>query len=246
VGQKVNPFGLRLGINKTWKSKWFVDPKDYASTLHEDLRLRDTIAKAPETQGADIADVEIIRHPQRITIIIHTGRPGVIIGAKGANIEKLGKALQKQVGKKIQIKIKEVSRPETNAQLIAETVSRQLRSRASFRRAIKMAVNNAMKAGVQGAKIIVGGRLAGAEMARRESYKEGRIPLHTFRADIDYGFAQAVTTFGTIGVKVWIYNGDVFGTEKKEDAGVLLKKQRERERERDRSSGRPGRSRGVS
>jgi small subunit ribosomal protein S3 len=139
-----------------------------------------------------------------------------------------------------------VSRPETNAQLIAETVSRQLRSRASFRRAIKMAVNNAMKAGVQGAKIIVGGRLAGAEMARRESYKEGRIPLHTFRADIDYGFAQAVTTFGTIGVKVWIYNGDVFGSERKEDAGVLLKKQRERERERDRSSGRPGRSRGVS
>jgi small subunit ribosomal protein S3 len=247
VGQKVNPFGLRLGINKTWKSKWFVDPKDYANTLHEDLRLRDTIAKAPETQGADIADVEIIRHPQRITIIVHTGRPGVIIGAKGANIEKLGKALQKQVGKKIQIKIKEVSRPETNAQLIAESVSRQLRSRASFRRAIKMAVNNAMKAGVQGAKIIVGGRLAGAEMARRESYKEGRIPLHTFRADIDYGFAQAVTTFGTIGVKVWIYNGDLFGTEKKEDAGLLLKKQRDRERERDRGPGRSsGRSRGVS
>jgi small subunit ribosomal protein S3 len=247
VGQKVNPFGLRLGINKTWKSKWFVDPKDYANTLHEDLRLRATIAKAPETQGADIADVEIIRHPQRITIIVHTGRPGVIIGAKGANIEKLGKALQKQVGKKIQIKIKEVSRPETNAQLIAESVSRQLRSRASFRRAIKMAVNNAMKAGVQGAKIIVGGRLAGAEMARRESYKEGRIPLHTFRADIDYGFAQAVTTFGTIGVKVWIYNGDLFGTEKKEDAGLLLKKQRDRERERDRGPGRSsGRSRGVS
>jgi small subunit ribosomal protein S3 len=247
VGQKVNPFGLRLGINKTWKSKWFVDPKDYANTLHEDLRLRATIAKAPETQGADIADVEIIRHPPRITIIVHTGRPGVIIGAKGANIEKLGKALQKQVGKKIQIKIKEVSRPETNAQLIAESVSRQLRSRASFRRAIKMAVNNAMKAGVQGAKIIVGGRLAGAEMARRESYKEGRIPLHTFRADIDYGFAQAVTTFGTIGVKVWIYNGDLFGTEKKEDAGLLLKKQRDRERERDRGPGRSsGRSRGVS
>ena len=248
MGQKVNPYGLRLGINKTWKSKWFVDPKDYANTLHEDLRLRQTIAKAPETQGADIADVEIIRHPQRITIIIHTGRPGVIIGAKGANIEKLGKALQKQVGKKIQIKIKEVSRPETNAQLIAESVARQLKSRASFRRAMKMAVINAMKAGVQGAKIKVGGRLAGTEMARREGYKEGRIPLHTFRADIDYGFAEAVTTFGTIGVKVWIYNGEVFGSEKKEDAGLLLKKQRERERdrERDRDRGRSGgRPRGV-
>jgi small subunit ribosomal protein S3 len=167
----------------------------------------------------------------------------VIIGAKGTNIEKLGKALQKQVGKKIQIKIKEVSRPETNAKLIAESVARQLKSRASFRRAMKMAVNNAMKAGVQGAKIAVGGRLAGAEMARRESYKEGRIPLHTFRADIDFGFAEAVTTFGTIGVKVWIYNGDLFGTEKKEDAGLLLKKQRDRER--DRFSGRSsGRSRG--
>jgi small subunit ribosomal protein S3 len=235
VGQKVNPYGLRLGINKSWKSKWYVDPKDYATTLHEDLRLRRTIAAAPEAQGADIADVEIIRHPQRITIIIHTGRPGVIIGAKGANIEKLGKQLQKQVGKKIQIKIKEISRPETNAQLIAESVARQLKARSSFRRAIKMAVANAMRAGVQGAKIHVAGRLAGGEMARREQYKEGRIPLHTFRADIDYGFAQAVTTFGTIGVKVWIYNGEVFGSERKEDAGVLLKKRRERS---------PGRPRG--
>ena len=147
MGQKVNPYGLRLGINKTWKSKWYVDPRDYASTLHEDLCLRDIIDKASETQGADIADVEIIRHPQRITIIIHTGRPGVIIGAKGANIEKLGKKLQKQVGKKIQIKIKEISRPETDAQLIAENVARQLRSRASFRRAMKMAV--AMTAGAR-------------------------------------------------------------------------------------------------
>jgi small subunit ribosomal protein S3 len=226
VGQKVNPYGLRLGINKTWKSKWYVDPRDYASTLHEDLQLRRTIDKSSETQGADISNVEIIRHPQRITIIIHTGRPGVIIGAKGANIEKLGKRLQKLVGKKIQIKIKEISRPETDAQLIAENVSRQLRSRASFRRAMKMAVVNAMKAGVQGAKIKVAGRLGGSEMARREEYKEGRIPLHTFRADIDYGFAEAITTFGSIGVKVWIYKGEIFGGETQEDAGLLLKKQR--------------------
>jgi small subunit ribosomal protein S3 len=236
VGQKVNPYGLRLGINKTWKSRWFVDPRDYAETLHEDLTLRRIIDKAPETQGADIADVEIIRHPQRITIIIHTGRPGVIIGAKGSNIEKLGKKLQKQVGKKIQIKIKEIGRPETNAQLVAETVARQLRSRASFRRAMKMAIANAMKAGVQGAKIKVGGRLGGSEMSRREQYKDGRIPLHTFRADIDFGFAEAITTFGTIGVKVWIYQGEVFGSERKEDAGLLLRRQRERERAGSRAS----------
>ena len=228
MGQKVNPYGLRLGINKGWKSKWYVEPKQYANTLHEDLALRRVIAEAPETQGADIADLEIIRHPQRITLIVHTGRPGVII----ANIEKLGKRLQKLVGKKIQIKIKEISRPETDAQLIAENVSRQLKARASFRRAMKMAVTNAMKAGVQGAKIKVAGRLGGAEIARTEEYKEGRIPLHTFRADIDFGCATAVTTFGCIGIKVWVYKGELFAGEKKEDAGLLLKKSRERERAR--------------
>jgi small subunit ribosomal protein S3 len=232
VGQKVNPYGLRLGINKSWKSKWYVDPREYAGTLHEDLALRRMIAEAEETQGADIADLEIIRHPQRITLIIHTGRPGVIIGAKGANIEKLGKKLQKLVGKKIQIKIKEIGRPETDAQLIAENVSRQLKARASFRRAIKMAVGNAIKAGVQGAKIKVSGRLGGAEIARTEEFKEGRIPLHTFRADIDFGATTAITTFGCIGIKVWVYKGELFGGEKKEDAGLLLRKQRERERSR--------------
>jgi small subunit ribosomal protein S3 len=235
MGQKVNPYGLRLGINKSWKSKWFVDPREYANTLHEDLSLRKVIGEAQETQGADIADLEIIRHPQRITLIIHTGRPGVIIGAKGANIEKLGKRLQKMVGKKIQIKIKEIGRPETDAQLIAENVGRQLKARASFRRAMKMAVANAMKAGVQGAKIRVSGRLGGSEIARTEQFKEGRIPLHTFRADIDYGAATSITTFGSIGIKVWIYKGELFGGEKKEDAGLLLRKQRERERERVRS-----------
>lgn len=228
MGQKVNPISLRLGINKTWKSKWFVDPKDYADTLHEDLALRRTISESPETQGAEIAEIEIIRHPQRITIIVHTGRPGVIIGSKGANIEKIGKQLQKLVGKKIQIKIKEINRPEANAQIIAQNVARQLKQRASFRRAMKMAVQNAVKAGVLGAKIKISGRLGGSEMSRTEGYKEGRIPLHTFRADIDYGFKVAATTFGTIGVKVWIYNGEVFGSDNKEDAGQLLRKQRER------------------
>jgi len=229
MGQKVNPTGLRMGINQSWRSKWYVDPREYASTLHEDLALRKTIDSAPETRGADIAQVEIIRHPQRIALIIHTGRPGVVIGAKGQNIERLGSKLQRQVGKKIQIKIKEIQRPETNAQLIAMNIARQLRGRASFRRVMKMAINNAMRAGVQGIKIRAGGRLNGAEMSRVQQYKEGRIPLHTFRADIEYGFAVAVTTVGTLGIKVWVFHGEVFGRDKKDDAGLLLKRQRGRE-----------------
>ena len=229
MGQKVNPTGLRMGINQSWRSKWYVDPREYAATLHEDLSLRKTIDTAPETRGADIAQVEIIRHPQRIALIIHTGRPGVVIGAKGQNIERLGSKLQRQVGKKIQIKIKEIQRPETNAQLIAMNIARQLRGRASFRRVMKMAINNAMRAGVQGIKIRAGGRLNGAEMSRVQQYKEGRIPLHTFRADIDYGFSVAITTVGTLGIKVWVFNGEVFGRDKKDDAGLLLKRQRGRE-----------------
>ncbi len=229
MGQKVNPTGLRMGINQSWRSKWYVDPREYAATLHEDLALRKTIDTAPETRGADIAQVEIIRHPQRIALIIHTGRPGVVIGAKGQNIERLGAKLQRQVGKKIQIKIKEIQRPETNAQLIAMNIARQLRGRASFRRVMKMAINNAMRAGVQGIKIRAGGRLNGAEMSRVQQYKEGRIPLHTFRADIEYGFSVAVTAVGTLGIKVWVFHGEVFGRDKKDDAGLLLKRQRGRE-----------------
>ena len=225
MGQKVNPYGLRLGINKTWKSKWFVDPREYADTLHQDLKLREIIEKSPESQGADISDVEIIRHPQRVTVLVHTGRPGAIIGVRGANIEKLGARIQKAIGKKIQIKIKEVKRPELDATLVAQNVARQLRSRGSFRRSMRMAIQNAMKGGIQGIKVKIGGRLGGAEMSRSLEMKEGRIPLHTFRADIDYGFAEAKTTFGTIGVKVWIFHGEVYGHDMKEDAGLLLRKQ---------------------
>ena len=228
MGQKVNPVGLRLGINKTWKSRWFVDPKEYANTLHEDLTLRRIVVGSAESNSGDIAEVEIVRHPQRITIIIHTGRPGVIIGAKGSNIEKLGARLQKAVGRKIQLKIKEIKRPEANAQLVAYNVARQLRARSSYRRAMKMAISNAMKTGIQGIKIKIAGRLGGSEMSRTEGYKEGRIPLHTFRSDIDYGFAVAFTTFGTIGVKVWLYNGEIFGRDNKEDAGLLLRRKRQR------------------
>jgi small subunit ribosomal protein S3 len=224
VGQKVHPYSMRLGIIRTWKSKWYVDPKEYADTLHEDLKIRKIIMDFPETKTADVADVEIVRHPQKVTIIIHTARPGVIIGVKGANIDKLGSEIKKVVTKKIQIKIKEIKRPELNAKLVAMNVAKQLRARASFRKAMKMAVANAMKTGIQGIKIKISGRLGGAEMARSNEYKEGRIPLHTFRADIDYGFAEAVTTFGSIGVKVWICNGELYGREKKEDAGILLKK----------------------
>lgn len=228
MGQKVNPTGLRLGINKTWKSKWYVDPREYADTLHEDLQLREELAKSPETRGADISEVEIIRHPQRITIVVHTSRPGIIIGAKGSNIEKIGARLQKLAGKKIQLKIKEIKKPEINSQIVAENVARQLRSRSSFRRALKMAVGNAMKSGVQGIKIKVAGRLGGAEMSRVAEYKEGRIPLHTFRANIDYGFAESKTTFGVIGVKVWIYTGEVFKRDRKEDAGLLVKTKKDK------------------
>lgn len=224
MGQKVNPYGLRLGINKGWKSKWYVDPREYANTLHEDLKLRRILEGLPETRNAEIADVEIIRHPQRITLMIQTSRPGVIIGTKGSNIEKIGSALQKAAGKKIQIKIKEVKRPETNAQIVALNVARQLRTRSSFRRTLKMAIGGAVKAGVQGIKIRIGGRLGGAEMSRVETQKSGRVPLHTLRADIDYGFAEARTTFGTIGVKVWIFNGEVLRKETKEDAGLLVRK----------------------
>lgn len=228
MGQKVNPVGLRLGINKTWKSKWYVDPKDYADTLHEDLRLRKALNECPETKGADISDIEIIRKPQRITVVIKTSRPGIIIGSKGANVEKLGARLQSLADKKIQIKIKEIKRPEADAQLIALNVAKQLQMRGSFRRVLKMSVSNAMRAGAQGVKIKVSGRLGGAEMARTEWHKEGRVPLHTLRSDIDYGFAEANTTFGLIGVKVWVFNGEIYDKAKKEDAGLLVKKTRDR------------------
>ncbi len=235
MGQKVNPIGLRLGINKTWQSRWYADPREYADLLHEDLRIRKMVQDLPECKNADIAEIEIVRHPQRVTIVIHTARPGVIIGVKGANIEKIGVEIQKHLTKKVQIKIKEVKRAEANASLVAQNVARQLVNRGSFRKALKQASGNAMKAGSQGIKIRLSGRLGGAEMSRTEEHKEGRVPLHTLRADIDYGFAEAHTTFGKIGVKVWVYNGMMYGHEQNEDAGQLLKKRRERPEHADRA-----------
>jgi small subunit ribosomal protein S3 len=226
VGNKVNPIGLRIGINKDWKSRWYVDPREYAKTLHEDLGLRRRIVELPECKGADISEVEIVRHPQRVTIVIHTARPGVLIGIKGANIERIGAELQKIATKKVQIKIKEVKKTDTNAQIVAQNIARQLENRGSFRKAIKMSVANAIKGGAQGCKVRVSGRLGGADMSRTEEHKDGRVPLHTLRADIDYGFAESSTTFGRIGVKVWIYQGMVYRSDKNEDAGMLVRKQR--------------------
>jgi len=226
VGNKVSPIGLRVGINKEWSSKWYVEPREYAKTLHEDLAIRKRIYQLPEVKGADVAEVEIVRHPQRITVIIHTARPGVLIGVKGANIERIGLEIQKVATKKVQIKIKEIKKTDTNAQIVAQNIARQLENRGSFRRALKMAISNAIKGGAQGCKIRVSGRLGGADMSRTEELKEGRIPLHTLRADIDYGFYESQTTFGKIGVKVWIYQGMVYNADKNEDAGMLARKAR--------------------
>ena len=226
MGQKVNPIGLRLGINKTWDSRWYADKREYADLLHEDLQIRKMIYSLPQCENGDIAKIEIIRHPQRITIMIHTARPGVIIGAKGANIEQISAAVQKRFSKKVQIKIKEIKRSETNAFLVSQNVARQLANRGAFRRILKQTSSLAMKSGAQGIKIRISGRLGGADMSRTEEHKEGSIPLHTLRADIDYGFSEADTTYGKIGVKVWIYNGMMYDHEQKEDAGVLLKRQR--------------------
>lgn len=231
MGQKVNPIGLRLGVNKTWKSKWYVDRKEYADTLHEDIALRKALLALPETQGADIADVEIIRKPQRITLVISTARPGIIIGAKGANVEKIAQKMQKLTDKNLSIKIKEIKKSECNAQLVAQNIARQLENRGAFRRSMKNAVSRAMAGGVQGIKVRCSGRLGGAEIARTEWMKEGRIPLHTLRSDIDYGFATANTSFGAIGIKVWVFNGEIYNRAKVEDdtVGTVVKKKTEAE-----------------
>ena len=226
MGQKVNPIGLRLGVNKTWESKWYVDPREYMDTLHEDLKLRKALLAAPEVSGAEISDVEIIRKPGRITLVVGTARPGIIIGAKGANVEKLCEKIQKLTEKKVQIKIREIKKAECDAQLIAQSIARQLENRGAFRRAMKNAVSRAMNGGVQGIKIQCSGRLGGAEMKRTEWMKEGRVPLHTLRSDIDYGFKAANTSYGAIGVKVWVFNGEIYahGTAEEDNAGGVVRK----------------------
>ena len=207
MGQKTHPIGNRLGIIKTWDSRWFLK-KGYADQLVEDINVR-KIIKA-KLFHAGVARIEIERMGQKIRVIIHTARPGIIIGKKGAEVEKLRKELEGLTGREAAIDIKEIRKPEVDAQLVAENIALQLEKRVAFRRAMKKAVASALRFGALGIKVACSGRLAGAEIARAEWYREGRVPLHTFRADIDYGFSEARTTYGAIGIKVWIYNGDIF------------------------------------
>lgn len=230
MGQKVHPYGLRLGINKTWKSCWYVEPREYAKTLHEDLLLRKTLMTYSEAKSADISDVEIIRQPGRIVLVVYTARPGVLIGSKGANIERINANLQKLTTQNLKVKVREMRRPEIEAQVIALNIARQLKMRSPFRKTLKQSVALAMKSGALGIKIRISGRLGGAEMSRDFELKEGRVPLHTLRADINYGFAESMTTFGVIGIKVWVFKSEILGNEQKEDAGALVKK-RESNRE---------------
>ncbi len=206
MGQKVHPYGFRLGIIKDWRSRWYSE-KDYAANLQEDLRIRSYVKQ--RLIHAGVSAVEIERKSNRVHVIIHTARPGIVIGKKGAEIENLKKDLKNFTVKDVAITIQEIRRPETDAQLTAENVAMQLERRVAFRRAMKKTVLSSMKLGAKGIKIHVAGRLGGAEMARSEWYREGRVPLHTLRADIEYGFAEARTTYGKIGVKVWIYKGEV-------------------------------------
>ncbi len=226
MGQKVHPLGLRLGIIEDWRSRWYAT-KDFSKLLAEDLKIRDFISERL-VRGA-ISKVEIERAGDRVKIDLHTARPGVVIGKRGAEVDLLRKQLEKMTKKKVQVNIQEVNRPELNATLVAQNVAEQLSARVAFRRAMKKAVNSSMKSGALGIKIMCSGRLGGTEMSRTEWYREGRVPLHTLRARVDYGFVEAKTTFGRIGVKVWIYLGEVFGPlhqEKDEKEGLGLAKRR--------------------
>ena len=209
MGQKVNPHGMRVGVIKDWDSRWYAEA-DFADNLIEDHEIRTYLKK--RLYSAGISKIEIERASDRIKIIVHTAKPGVVIGKGGAEIEKLKAEVQKMTDKKLFVDIKEVKRPDRDAQLVAESIAQQLENRVSFRRAMKSTMGRSMKAGVLGIKTAVGGRLGGADIARTEFYSEGTIPLQTLRADIDYGFAEADTTYGKVGVKVWIYKGEVLPT----------------------------------
>ncbi len=206
MGHKVNPIGLRLGINRTWDSRWFAD-NDYARLLHEDLKLRDTLRT--RLKGAGVSRVVIERPAKKPRVTIHAARPGVVIGKKGEGIDSLRKDLAKMAGAEVALNIVEIRKPEIDAQLVAENIAQQLERRVAFRRAMKRALQSAMRLGAQGIRINCSGRLGGAEIARMEWYREGRVPLHTLRADIDFGMATAKTTYGTCGVKVWVFKGEI-------------------------------------
>lgn len=205
MGQKTHPYGFRLGFNKTWKSRWFAG-RNYASLLHEDLRLRKELKK--RLYGAGVSTIEIERAANKLVVRITAARPGIIIGRKGSEIDKLRNQVQERTGREVHIDIAEVQRPEMDAQLVAEQIAMQLEKRVAFRRAMRKAVDSALRFGCKGIKVRCAGRLNGAEIARKEWYLQGRLPLQTLRADIDYGFAEAFTTYGVIGIKCWIYRGE--------------------------------------
>ncbi|QKG85591.1 30S ribosomal protein S3 [Kroppenstedtia pulmonis] len=214
MGQKINPVGLRVGVIRDWESKWYGD-KDYADKLHEDIRIREFLAK--RLQDAAVSTVEIERAANRVNMTIHTAKPGMVIGKGGSEVETLRKQLTKLTGKKVHININEIKNPELDARLVAENIAQQLERRISFRRAMKQTIQRTLRSGAKGIRTQVSGRLGGADIARTEGYNEGTVPLHTLRADIDYGAVEAHTTYGRIGVKVWIYRGEILPTKKKGD-----------------------------
>ena len=215
MGQKVNPHGLRVGVIKDWESRWFADDENFSDNLVEDYKIREFLKK--KLYHAGISKIEIERTNDRVKVLVYTAKPGVVIGKGGAEIEKVKAEVQKLTDKKLIVDIKEVKRPDRDAQLVAENIALQLENRISFRRAMKSTMQRTMRAGAKGIKTSVSGRLGGADMARTEFYSEGTIPLQTLRADIDYGFAEADTTYGKVGVKAWIYNGEVLPTRTKKE-----------------------------
>ncbi|GAE35336.1 MULTISPECIES: 30S ribosomal protein S3 [Halalkalibacter] len=218
MGQKINPTGLRVGVIKDWESKWYAD-KDYAVLLHEDIKIREYIEK--RLKDASVSKIEIERAANRVNVTISTAKPGMVIGKGGSEVEALRKALNELTGKRVHINIFEIKQADMDAKLVAENIARQLENRISFRRAMKQAIQRTMRAGAKGIKTQVSGRLGGADIARAEHYNEGTVPLHTLRADIDYGTAEADTTYGKLGIKIWIYRGEVLPTKgtKKEEGG---------------------------
>jgi len=217
MGQKVNPIGLRVGVIRTWDSRWFATGKEYATNLQEDHSIRTSIMKMPVLKRAGVSKIEIERAAGKVKVIVSTARPGVVIGKKGAGIDALKVDLQKLSKSEIFVNIQEVRKPDLDANLVAQTIAMKLEKRVSWRRALKMAITAAVKSGVRGIKVQVSGRLDGAEIARTEWYTEKSVPLHTLRADIDYGTAEALTTYGIIGLKVWVYKGDVLTTKEVEE-----------------------------
>ena len=213
MGQKVHPHGIRLGIVKTWDAKWYAD-KDFATNLHEDIKIRKAIKTDKQLSSAGVSRIEIERSEKRIKLTIHTAKPGMVIGRGGAGIEEIKNKLKKLTDKRVEINIMEIRQPDLDALLVAENIASQLERRIAFRRAMKQSVGRTMRLGAKGIKIACSGRLGGAEIARSESYREGSIPLHTLRADIDYGFAEANTTYGRIGIKVWIFKGEILPDKK--------------------------------